>query len=315
VVAPALAQALALVGVGLGVMAPLLFLVTALALIPFGGTYALGARSVTLVLAPVESAVLLVVALCALATLGPFRVRGRATLPANDVLDRVAHRTAYATALGLTLVPIFMIYGTTDLGRIGAAQDAQFTALGVLEAVGVNALPLGIERITAPLWGLVLNPAAFVLYFACAMQMTRKPRPRPREIQEAVLIADPRPASSPYADLLTITGLLQQIVIAALATALFLGGWTIPWLDQATLIDGAAPYVGPSVATLLCALLHVAAFFAKVLCLVLLQIQLRASRMRLARLTRIGWRWIVAASLLNILATAAIILSFPIEGA
>jgi NADH-quinone oxidoreductase subunit H len=307
------AQGLTLVFVGLGVIAPFFFLLVALAVIPFGGTYEFESGSITLVIAPVQSAVLFVIALCALATLGPFRARGRAILPPGNVLDGVAHRTAYASALGLTLLPIFMIYGTMELGRIAEAQDTQFALLRALGELGVPDLPLGLGGMTAPLWGVLLNPAAFVLFLACAMEMTRKPRPRSRRGDEASLSADLRPMTSPYGEILTLTQLTQLAVIAALATVVFLGGWSIPWLDQATLIDGVAPYFGVAVATTLCAVAHVGAFSVKALCLVALQIELRASGAALARLTRIGWRWIVAAALVNALVTAAVILSVPVE--
>lgn len=309
----AVAQGIAIVGVGLGVLAPLFFLLMALAVIPFGSTYAFPIGTLSFVLAPVESAVLFVVALFFLATLGPFRGIRPSALPANEVLDGVAHRTAYAGVLGLTLVPVFMIYGTLDLGRIAASQDAQFTALRALGELGWGPLPAAIERITAPLWGVLLNPAAFVLYFACAMEMTRKPRPRPERIDVAQLIADPRPEPSPYADLMTLTDFVQLLVVGALATCLFFGGWAVPWFDQATVTDTFGIVFGVGVATALCAMLHVVCFSVKVAALVVLQIQMRASRSRYARLSRIGWRWIAAASVLNILATAAVILATPIE--
>ncbi len=309
----AVAQGIAIVGVGLGVLAPLFFLLMALAVIPFGSTYAFPIGTLSFVLAPVESAVLFVVALFFLATLGPFRGIRPSALPANEVLDGVAHRTAYAGVLGLTLVPVFMIYGTLDLGRIAASQDAQFTALAALGELGLGPVPPIIERVTAPLWGVLLNPAAFVLYLACAMQMTRKPRPRGERIDVGAAHRGPASGRQPLRgaddrDRLLSARRDRRVRERALPRRL-----VDPVARPGQPHRGARHRVRRGCGD---GALRDAArgcFGVKVAALVVLQIQMRASRSRYARLSRIGWRWIAAASVLNILATAAVILATPIE--
>jgi NADH-quinone oxidoreductase subunit J len=49
---------------------------------------------------------------------------------------------------------------------------------------------------------------------------------------------------------------IQVVVIAGLVTAIFLGGWSVPYLPQQTIIDGVAGFFGVGFATLVCMLLH-----------------------------------------------------------
>jgi NADH-quinone oxidoreductase subunit H len=103
---------------------------------------------------------------------------------------------------------------------------------------------------------------------------------------------------------------VEVVVIAGLCTALFLGGWSIPYLPQDAIISGIASFFGTGLATLLCMLLHVGCFFTKVIVMIWLQMLIRWSfpRFRYDQLMDLCWKKILPLSLVNIFATAVVML-------
>jgi NADH-quinone oxidoreductase subunit H len=108
---------------------------------------------------------------------------------------------------------------------------------------------------------------------------------------------------------------IEVVVIAALMTALFLGGWAIPWLSQGDIIGGLTPWMGVGAATGLCLVLHVLTFFLKVIVMIWLQMQIRWTlpRPRYDQVMDLCWKVMLPLSLANILVTGLVILL--IEGA
>ena len=62
-----------------------------------------------------------------------------------------------------------------------------------------------------------------------------------------------------------------QIVVAALATTLFLGAFTVPYLSQADILGWLSRSWSPITASLACAAIHVAAFCAKTAAMLFVQ--------------------------------------------
>jgi NADH-quinone oxidoreductase subunit H len=104
---------------------------------------------------------------------------------------------------------------------------------------------------------------------------------------------------------------IEVVVIAALTTALFLGGWAIPFLPQATIIGAITPVFGEGVATGLCMVLHVLTFFVKVIVMIWLQMQIRWTlpRPRYDQVMDLCWKVMLPLSLVNIFVTALVILA------
>jgi NADH-quinone oxidoreductase subunit H len=103
---------------------------------------------------------------------------------------------------------------------------------------------------------------------------------------------------------------IEVVVIGALMTALFLGGWSIPWLSQAEIIGGLTPWAGVGAATGLCLVLHVVTFFVKVIVMIWLQMQIRWTlpRPRYDQVMDLCWKVMLPLSLANILVTGLVIL-------
>ena len=99
-------------------------------------------------------------------------------------------------------------------------------------------------------------------------------------------------------------------MIAGLITAVFLGGWSIPFLSQQTIIAGASVVFGVGFATGLCMILHVVTFFLKVIVMIYLQMALRWTlpRFRYDQVMDLCWKIILPLSLANIFVTGLFLL-------
>jgi NADH-quinone oxidoreductase subunit H len=99
-------------------------------------------------------------------------------------------------------------------------------------------------------------------------------------------------------------------VIGAIVTALFLGGWSIPYLPQETIIGSVAPHLGVGFATGLCMVLHVLSFLAKVIFMIWLQMLIRWTlpRFRYDQVMDLCWKILLPLSLANIFVTGLVML-------
>ncbi len=103
---------------------------------------------------------------------------------------------------------------------------------------------------------------------------------------------------------------IEVVVIAGVVVSLFLGGWAVPFLSQATIIGAIAPTFGAGIATILCMVLHVATFLLKVVVMVWVQMLIRWSlpRFRYDQVMDLCWKVLLPLSLANIFVTALAIL-------
>jgi len=98
------------------------------------------------------------------------------------------------------------------------------------------------------------------------------------------------------------------VLVAALVTTLFFGGWQVPYLAR----DGFHFPWGTAVAlpSLVVALLQVTAFALKVIAFTWLQIVIRWTlpRFRYDQLMRLGWKGLLPVSLANVMVSALLVL-------
>jgi NADH-quinone oxidoreductase subunit H len=297
--------------------APFLVVLPALvasAVIPFGGRYSLGDSKLSLVAADVDWGVLYVLAIGALAGYGAL-LAGWASDDDRTLLAGVrsaAQRVSYGVALGLSLVGVFVVFGSLKLSEIGLAQDASLRVFGLLERSGwLSSLPAPLEWLRLPSWGIVLQPLGFAMFLIASLGANERPPFDRPESEFEPLSGPPSGASGVHFGLFYVSEFVQVVVIAALCTAIFLGGWSIPYLSQATILGALGPLLGEGVATVLCMLLHMASFFGKVVGMVWLQIRLRDAVPRLGykRAMDLCWKWMLPLAVLNALATAAVLLA------
>ena len=300
----------------LHLLAPVISIVPAivtLAVIPFGGRYQFGGTTLNLVVADIDWGMLYVLAVGSIATYGAV-IAGWASNNNWSLLGSMrasSQMISYEVTMGLSIVGLFMVFGTLRLPEMAAAQDHTFRLLGFLELSGlVDSLPAWLDWIRLPAWGVFLQPLGFVLFLTCSMAENKRPPFDAPEGESEIIAGYHMEYSGMRFGLFYTAEFLEVPVIGALVATLFFGGWAIPWLSQETIIGGVTGVFGEGFATGLCLLLHVVSFLLKVVILVWLQMLIRWTlpRMRYDQVMDLCWKAILPLSLANIFVTGGVIL-------
>ena len=290
--------------------------VIAFAVIPYGGVYQLGGDRISLVAADIDWGVLYILVIGSLATYGAV-LAGWASNSNGSILGgarSTAQMISYEVTMGLSIVGIFMVFGTLKLTDMAVAQDTSFRLFGFLALLPPLPAPgwvleaLGAVRL--PNWGIFLQPLGFLMFLTCILAENKRPPFDLPEADSELVAGYFTEYSGMRFGLFYMSEFVEVVVIAGLCTALFLGGWSIPYLSQDTIISGIASFFGTGLATLLCMLLHVGCFFTKVIVMIWLQMLIRWSfpRFRYDQLMDLCWKKILPLSLVNIFATAIVML-------
>lgn len=197
-------------------------------------------------------------------------------------LRTAAQMISYEVTLGLNLVGIFMIFGSLQLNDIMWGQG---------ELIGG----------WLPKWGIVVQPVGFILFITAAVaEMKRAPFDLPED--ESVLVAGYYTEFSAMRMAMFNLGEFIAIpLFAALSTALFLGGWQIPWVETPLAADGTVAYGWFT-------LLQIGAFLVKTMFMVFVLQQIRWTfpRFRYDQLMKLGWVYMLPLSLANLVVTAIV---------
>ncbi|GMT42209.1 MAG: NADH-quinone oxidoreductase subunit H 2 [bacterium] len=218
--------------------APLISLLPALiafAVIPFGGQYVLWGHNVNLVIANLDVGMLFIFAAGSIATYGA-AIGGWASNNNWSLLGglRVAAQMfSYEVAMGLSLVGIFMVYGSLRLTDIGLAQEDFFH------------------------WGIFLQPLGFILFFTCALaENKRVPFDVPEAESELVAGYFTEYSGLKFA-MFWMGEFLEVVTISAVLTTLFFGGWHIPFVTHDMLLSTFG-FMGKNFSQLATMLVHMA---------------------------------------------------------
>lgn len=104
---------------------------------------------------------------------------------------------------------------------------------------------------------------------------------------------------------------IKLIAVSAIAVTLFFGGWRFPGLfTLGTMIEASA---GTGMATFVVGILSVLSFLGKVAVFLFMSVWTRASwpRFRYDRLMELGWKWLLPLGLINVIATALVVVVIP----
>jgi NADH-quinone oxidoreductase subunit H len=283
------------------------------AVIPFGGVYHFGDRTISLVVADPDWGLLYIFAIGSLAAYGGV-IAGWASNNNWSLIGSLrasAQVISYEVTMGLSVVGIFMCFQTLRLTEMDVAQDSTFRLLGFLEHFGW-AKSIGLlGHLSLPKWGIFLQPLGFVLFLTCVMAENKRPPFDLPEGESEIIAGYHLEYSGMRFGLFYMSEFIEVVVIAGLLTAIFLGGWSIPWLSQQALIGAVTPIFGKGFATGLCMVLHVLTFFVKVIAMIWLQMQIRWTlpRPRYDQVMDLCWKIMLPLSLANVLVTALVILA------
>ncbi|MBT5707236.1 NADH-quinone oxidoreductase subunit NuoH [Verrucomicrobia bacterium] len=240
-----------------------------IAIIPFGST--LGGQN--MVIANLNVGILFTFSVVSLGVYG-IVLAGYASNSKYPFLGGIrasAQMISYEIAMGMSVVPLFMLVGDLNLGAV-------------------------IDYQSNGAWLIFKQPLAFVIFLVAAFAETnRLPFDLPESETELVSGYHTEYSSMKFA-LFFIGEYAAMISVSALMVTLFLGGWTLPFMG----LDSPAT-------TIFGGLVHIGIFIAKLGLFMGLFIWVRwmLPRFRYDQLMDLGWKRFLPLALLNIVITAS----------
>ena len=197
-------------------------------------------------------------------------------------LRSAAQMVSYEVSFGFIIISVLLLVGSMNLTDI---VDSQARGFGIFNWHFIPLFPL------------------FVMFFISALAETnRPPFDLPEAESELVAGYQVEYSSTPYL-LFMIGEYLNIVLMCAMTTILFLGGWHSPFgpILQGTLFDQTAPYWG------------VFWFVFKVVFIFFLFAMVKAivPRYRYDQLMRIGWKLFLPFSVAYLVLVAGVMMYFP----
>jgi NADH-quinone oxidoreductase subunit H len=265
------------------------FVLMSFAMIPIGHTITIGNNAINLAIVNSNVALLIVFALMSLGIYG-IVFAGYASNNNYSLLGSLrgsAQMFSYEITFGTTIIGLLLIFQTFNLQEIVIKQ--QGTLFGFY-----------------PKWGIFLQPLGFILFLTAGLAETKR---NPFDIPEgeAEIVGYFIEYSGLKWAVFQLVDFLETVLIGALATILFLGGWQVPFLHPDGFHFGARII---SLAPIWVTILQIASFFIKLSFFMWFFMLIRWSlpRFRYDQLMKLGWKMMLPLSLLNILLTAVILL-------
>lgn len=242
------------------------FALLGLSAFPFGGT--VGAFGRLWSLQPIENSVGLLFVLAMLG-LGVHGVMMAGYVSGNNYallggLRGAAQMVSYEVCLAATLAGAVFIYGTLDLQQAVVWQSRH-------------------------VWGVLVQPLGFLLFLIAGVAETKRiPFDLPEG--ESEIVGYFIEYSGMKFGMFMMTDFVESIVIACMATTLFLGGWHVPFYSPEG-VSGGVVMVG--------------AFVTKVMLVLFLLMQIRWTlpRFRFDQLLDLSWKNLLPLALFNFFIT------------
>ena len=296
-------------------LAPCLTIVPALltaAVMPFGSELNLEVLGVVqpikMVIADLNVGPLFIFAISSLGVYG-IVIAGWASNSKYPFLGGVrssAQMISYELSLGLSIIPVLMIFGELNLSKMSIYQDAN----------GWLLLPLWGDGLSASRWILLIPIAISFLVFTISMfaETNRVPFDLPECETELVAGYHTEYSSMKFA-LFFLGEYAAMIVGSGLCVTLFLGGWSIPFAPVLSKLTGLQFHYEAGSTPLLTGLLHIGTFFAKVFAFIIFFIWVRWTlpRFRFDQLMKLGWLVFFELALANVFLTALLLWLVPLK--
>lgn len=247
------------------------------AVVPFGDRLSMFGQEVKLQIADVNVGILYVFAFSSLGVYG-VTLAGWSSNNKYSLLGGLrssAQMISYELSMSLSIIGVILIAGSLQLDKIIEAQ-------------------YGWK------WNILLQPVGCIIFTIAAFAETNR---LPFDLPEA----EPELVGGYHTEysglkfgLFFLAEYANLITASAIITALYLGGWQFPYLQDFGLPD------------LLVSIIGVLTFVVKVFCVLLFFVVIRWTlpRFRYDQLMNLGWKVMLPLSILNVLATGAGILLF-----
>ena len=259
-------------------IAPVISTATAFAafsVVPFGGEitlFGLLKEPIRLEVTDVNVAVLVIFAVTSMGIYG-IVLAGWSSNNKYSLLGGLrssAQMISYELSYGLALAAVVMLAGSMSLREIVVNQTGYWWHV-------------------IPKWYIFLQPLGFVIYMTAGIAETnRAPFDFPEAEQELVAGYHTEYSSMSFA-LFFMAEYINMVTVSAVATSLFLGGWLGPFLPE---------------------WLGWIWFMTKVLLILFFYVWMRWTlpRYRYDQLMEFGWKWLLPSAVLNLIATAALVI-------
>ena len=296
-------------------LAPIIAAIPALiafAVIPYGGVYTFGDYKLSLVAADPDWGLLYIFAIGSIATYGSV-LAGWASNNNWSLLGGLrvsAQMISYEVTMGLSVVGVFMVFGTLKLTDMAIAQDGTFRLLGFLDVLFGLPVPAWLSWIRLPAWGIFYQPLGFVMFLTAIMAENKRPPFDMPEGESEIIAGYHLEYSGMRFGLFYMSEFIEIVVIAGLVATIFLGGWAVPFVSQETIIGTISGAFNRDFATALCMIVHFSCFMLKVLVMIWLQMALRWTlpRFRYDQVMDLCWKILLPLSIVNIFITGAVLL-------
>ncbi len=209
------------------VLAPLIVFFTALvsfAVVPFADTLVLGGKSYIMQGIPIDIGILWFLALAGFSVYGIILAGWSSTNKYGVLggLRSAAQVISYEIPMGLALISLLIVYGTVNLNEIAQYQGK---------------LLFGF----IPMWGAILQPLSMVIFIVAAFAETNR-TPFDLAEGESELVAGFHVEYSAMKFAIFFMGeYVAMFVSSSIIVTLFFGGYQIPFLATATLVNNAKP--------------------------------------------------------------------------
>ncbi|OIO38411.1 MAG: hypothetical protein AUJ72_02620 [Candidatus Omnitrophica bacterium CG1_02_46_14] len=262
-------------------MISVVFALLAFVSIPFGDTLYLHGRAINLQIANIDSGLLFLFAMMSLGVYGVIL----AGFSSNNKyahlggMRAASQMLSYEITMGISIMGIVLCYGSLNLQEIVRHQSH--------------------------LWGIAVQPLAFVLFMTAALAETKRvPFDLPEG--ESEIIGYFVEYSGMKFGMFFLTDLVETVLVACLMTTFFFGGWQVPFL----LPDGFhLPWGIIALSHGVVITLGVVSFFLKVVFFnwLFMTIRWTLPRFRYDQLMHLGWKILFPISLINVLVTSVIV--------
>jgi len=223
-----------------------------------------------------------------------------------------AQMISYEMSLGLSIIPVLMIFGELNLTKMSAFQDANgWLLLPFWGDAAPWANGWNFSR-----WVLLIPIVISFVIFTVSMFAETNRLPFDLAECETELVAGYHTEYSSMKFALFFMGEYAAMIIGSgMAVTLFLGGWSIPFWPYLEKIIPLQLHYTPGTTPFYTGLLHMGTFFAKVFAFIVFFIVIRWTlpRFRFDQLMALGWKVFFELALANVFLTAVLMWWFPLK--
>jgi NADH-quinone oxidoreductase subunit H len=262
------------------VLGPSLAMLTAMmtcAVIPWGNEIELFGRTIPLQIADINIGILYIFGVVSLGIYG-IMIGGWASNNKFSLLAALRGASqviSYELSMGISLIALLMLTGSLSLKTI-------------------------VEQQMAPghLWNIAYQPLGCLIFFICALaECNRAPFDLP-EAENELNMGYHQEYSSMKLGFYLFAEYINMFISCAVISTLFLGGYDMPFVNEAALSPNVAALIG------------LVALLAKVFFLIFVFMWIRWTlpRFRYDQLMNLGWKGLIPLALANMLITGAVVL-------